>query len=113
LVQLFCDLSSHFNEINWDEGNSWRQLHKFTKDKLSVFVHPVKNCGHAEAELVIHDSQNGYLERLTEEQKQVFCAVYYDSKTIREISVELNKTDDLIRKTLKEAFSIIRKGGEN
>ena len=45
-----------------------------------------------------------------EEQKRVFCYVYYQGKTISQLAVEFGKSEESIRKALKEAFAIIKKG---
>lgn len=114
LVQLFCDLSQHFHEIDWESNNNWCLLQRFAKEKLAAFTFADKvNETQETADLNMHDSGNKYLAKLTDEQKLVFCEVYYRGKTVAAISEELKKTEDLIRKTLKEAFAIIRKGGEN
>lgn len=111
LVKTFCDLSEHFNEIDWSGTNSWCQLQRFAKGRLTAF-----NRYREQAEMVSDDVDETYKDNLiglNDEQKQVFCDIYYRGKDIAVISVELNKTEDLIRKTLKEAFAIIRKSGEN
>ncbi|MNY41896.1 hypothetical protein D3C86_1767410 [compost metagenome] len=46
--------------------------------------------------------------QLTSEQQHVFRGVYYHGKSIETIAKSENKPEDLIRKTLKEAFDIIR-----
>lgn len=114
LVQLFCDLSQEFDGMNWDGKNSWCQLHRFAKVKLAAFKDKVKE-GEEEAGpgLMMYGLHNRHLVQLTGEQKKVFCDIYYHGKSIAEISGELNKTEDLIRKTLKEAFAIMRKRSEN
>jgi len=114
LVKLFHELSLHFNEMNWDGSNNWCQLQRFAKLKLAEFNTTQKQAeANAPAGLVMHSGRNKYLDGLTDEQKVVFCSVYYQGKSTTAISIELNKPEDVIRKTLKEAFAIMRKGGEN
>lgn len=114
LVQLFCELSEQFDNINWVGTNSWCQLQRFAKEKLSAFHESVKDCEEPPASgLMMNGQHNSHLSQLTEEQKQIFCAIYYHGKSIAEISKELKITEDLTRKALKEAFAIMRKGGEN
>jgi DNA-directed RNA polymerase specialized sigma24 family protein len=48
------------------------------------------------------------LDMMTSEQKQVFCKVYYHGKTIAELSYALNKPEGLVRKDLKDAFTILK-----
>lgn len=115
LVQIFCDLSQHFHEIDWDSTNNWCLLQRFAKEKLTSFTDEGarENETDETSELELRNSGDKYLGKLTDEQKLIFCEVYYRGKTVTVISVELKKTEDLIRKTLKEAFAIIRKGCEN
>jgi len=112
LVKLFCELSVHFNDINWESTNSWCQLQRFAKNKLADYNQTNKQLETNKITgLVMHSGRNKYLEQLTDEQKVVFCDVYYHGKSTAAISTELNKPEDVIRKTLKEAFAIMRKGG--
>lgn len=114
LVQVFCDVSQQYEVINWSETNRWIQLQRFARAKLLVFSHAVQ------ADLVVNHpakseegSGNHLFENLSDEQQQVFYAIYYQGKTITTISIELNRTEGSIRKALKEAFAIMRKSGEN
>ncbi|WP_371416343.1 sigma factor-like helix-turn-helix DNA-binding protein [Pedobacter sp. L105] len=68
---------------------------------------------HVAAGLVWYSLGSKCVEQLTDDQKKVFYDVYYRGRTIAVISAELNETEDLIRKTLKEAFTIMKKNGEN
>jgi len=114
LVQIFCELSKQFNQINWEDTSIWCQLQRFAKEKLAGCMEAVGECEiFSSPELVKQVAESKYLERLTDEQKIVFCDVYYRGKSISAISIELNRTEDLIRKSLKEAFAIIRNCGKN
>jgi DNA-directed RNA polymerase specialized sigma24 family protein len=114
LVKLFCDLSLHFNEINWNGTNSWCQLQKFALTKLKEFNYGTKQLNNSSNYgTVAPERCNKFLDQLTDEQKVVFCNVYYHGKSTYAISIDLNKPEDVIRKTLKEAFAIMRKRGEN
>ncbi|MNJ98929.1 hypothetical protein D3C87_166990 [compost metagenome] len=44
---------------------------------------------------------------------QIFCDSYYYGKTIEEISIELNQPEASIRKSLRQAFAIIKTGSGN
>ncbi|MBB5636935.1 DNA-directed RNA polymerase specialized sigma24 family protein [Pedobacter cryoconitis] len=115
LVKIFCDVSQHFNEINWDDTNSWCQLQRFAKNKISQLI----NSGNLVKDSDIHrfvnpaDSHHKYPDLFSEEQHQIFYGVYYYGKSIEEISKELNKTEESTRKALKEAFTIMRNSCEN
>jgi len=47
---------------------------------------------------------------MSDEQKLVFCYVYYKGKTTAQLAAELDRSEESIRKALKEAFAIIKKG---
>lgn len=114
LIKVFSDLSQEFNKINWEKNNSWCQLQKFTRERLATFPATLKYFENPEVgKLKKTDTASVYLNRLTDEQRVVFSEVYYYGRSIAELSNGLNKTEDSIRKTLKEAFVIMRKGGEN
>lgn len=113
LVEMFCELSQQFDQMNWNGTNSWCQLQRFAKGWLMVIIGNTRYFEPRAVTGLMHSSCNKYLEQLNNEQRQVFCDVYYHGKMIPVISKELNKTEDSIRKTLKEAFAIMRKSGEN
>lgn len=110
LVKIFCNISNQFDKTNWDEINSWRQLHQFAKNKIAGFSEIPKINGSARAskDRFKPDSGGKYAARLSEDQQKVFCYSYHHGKTLDAISRELNKPVDSIRRLLKEAFIIIR-----
>lgn len=113
LVEMFCELSQQFDQMDWNGTNSWCQLQRFAKRRLALLNANARYFEPPAVPGLVHSSCNKYLEQLSLEQKQVFCDVYYHGKMIPVISRELNKTEDSIRKTLKEAFAIMRRSGEN
>lgn len=113
LVEMFCELSQQFDQMNWNGTNSWCQLQRFAKGWLTVIIGNARYFEPRAVTGLVHSSCNKYLEQLNHEQRQVFCDVYYHGKMIPVISKELNKTEDSIRKTLKEAFAIMRQSGGN
>lgn len=114
LVKIFCDVSQHLNEINWDSTNSWCQLQRFAQSKLSQLMSSRDLVKDLEIEGVLGtDSHAKYPDLFSEEQHQIFYGVYYYGKSIEVISKELNKTEESTRKTLKEAFAIMRNSCEN
>jgi len=112
LIKIFCDLSKEFDDINWSDGSMWIQLQRFAKDRLAVLIDTSVNSYSPVAGIEKHTG-NKQLEKLNHEQRIVFCEIYYNRKKIAEIAMELNKTEDSIRKTLKEAFAIMRNDSEN
>lgn len=98
MVQFLCEFAQELSKTGWEGSNHWCKLQRFAKARL------------ADTHIAF---SNRYDELLTEEQGQIFYAVYYHKKNVAIIAKELNKTEETIRKTLKEAFGIIRKSSEN
>jgi DNA-directed RNA polymerase specialized sigma24 family protein len=115
LVKIFTNISSsNFNKLDWEGTNTWCQLMRFAKNELLAFNNTVADCETDDVPAaVMYKSSNKYLDRMTDEQKHVFCSFYYHKKTTAELSKELNRSEDLIRISLKEAFTIIRSSHGN
>jgi len=111
LVRIFCELSAEFGAENAGGPQNWSQLQRFARGKLGPL--PVVSAKVARGDLALRRSDDLYLAALSAEQKQVFLEIYYHGKTVAMLAAELNKTEEFIRKTLKEAFAILRKSGEN
>lgn len=108
LVKIFSALSLQSEE----DINSWCQLLKFAKTKLQqLHVGHSYEEAHDRPGMTVVRPANTYLDRLNEMQRRVFCEVYHHGKTISALSIALNTTEDLTRKTLKEAFLIMRSNG--
>ncbi|TDQ11429.1 sigma factor-like helix-turn-helix DNA-binding protein [Pedobacter metabolipauper] len=111
LVKIFSDIAIQYNNIEWNMNSHWVVLQHFAKNWLLVYQEASSDC-----DPELNDkggSQHNYLNRLTEEQKEIFCAAYHHGKSVAAISKDLNKTEESIRKALKEAFALIRKESEN
>lgn len=114
LVNIFYEISQGINDMSWDGSHSWCQLQRFAQKKLAHLTHSRKEeLSPSALNHTDHHSLNKHFNHLNEDQKQIFYAVYYYGKPIEAISKELNKPEDSIRKTLKEAFAIMRKSCEN
>jgi len=110
LVSIYSGLSvNYYKEPIPDGENTWCYLQKIAKKHLSGFHNNEKT----EPELNIVDinsknNRNRFLKLMTYEQKEVFCGIYHYGKTISQLSNELKISEDFVRKTLKEAFAIIK-----
>ena len=113
LVKVFQDIALQPDERNIEAAENWMFLQRFAKNRLAVFVSSMNDCSTDDQTAVMRYSGNKLLSNLNPEQQKVFCDVYYHSRTIQEIASELNQTEDLTRRTLKEAFAIIRRSGGN
>jgi DNA-directed RNA polymerase specialized sigma24 family protein len=111
LVRIFCELSEELSHDQAQGPQNWSQLQRFAKGKLAAFAVVPGNV--AINELSQRRSGDQQLAALSEEQKRVFLAIYYHGRKVGVLAAELNRTEEFIRKTLTEAFAILRKSGEN
>ncbi|WP_316821090.1 hypothetical protein [Pedobacter gandavensis] len=112
LVKIFSALSLQYENSGEEGFNNWCQLLKFAKTKLQQFyaVNGDEQIYHRKG-LDLVAAVNPRLDRLNESQRRVFCEIYHHGKTISALSIALNTTEDLTRKTLKEAFLIMKSNG--
>lgn len=109
MVNIFNEISStHFNKLDWDGTNTWCQLMRFAKNHLAAFDDAAAGCESPVTAISSNHTPNKYLDRMTEQQKLVFCNFYYHKKSTAQLSKELNTPEDVIRKALREAFNIIK-----
>ncbi|MCD0490167.1 hypothetical protein LPB86_18140 [Pedobacter sp. MC2016-14] len=113
LVLIFCELAHKFNHKEPHHINNWCQLQRFAMQKLTPFTIDIcndeKSSGQSSAG---NDLKNTLLDLMNEDEKYIFCAVYYHGKNISKIALQLNKSEDSVRKILKQAFAIMRIGIE-
>jgi DNA-directed RNA polymerase specialized sigma24 family protein len=110
LVKIFTDLAQNFNNVNWSQGNKWCLLQRYAKNQLAKLNTVAAGC---HTPFGATGLPNKYLNEMTQEQALVFCSIYYQKKTAGQLAGEINKSEELVKKLLKEAFSIIRKSNEN
>ncbi|MFD2145794.1 sigma factor-like helix-turn-helix DNA-binding protein [Mucilaginibacter antarcticus] len=110
LVKIFKGLAQNFTTINWNEGSNWCALQRYAKNQLAKFDYAAAGCNPPNA---THSLPNKHLNEMTEEQKLIFCNIYYRKKTTAQLATEINRPEELVKKLLKEAFIIIRKYNEN
>jgi hypothetical protein len=100
VVKIFGNLAAD-PEVN--KINTWCRLQLFAKQELA-------NYHGSEA---LYNPSNKYLNQMTDEQRHIFCSFYYTKKTTTQLAKELNRSEDLIKKLLKEAFVLIRRSHDN
>ncbi|MES2375336.1 MAG: sigma factor-like helix-turn-helix DNA-binding protein [Bacteroidota bacterium] len=112
LLKTFNTVAKKFNSINWNESNNWVHILRFAKAELVSFHEASKGYETPAIVSTSNSINNKYLDKMTDEQRHVFCRIYYDKKTTAELSKEINKPGELIKTLLKEAFNIIRESNE-
>ncbi|MES2111101.1 MAG: sigma factor-like helix-turn-helix DNA-binding protein [Bacteroidota bacterium] len=103
LADIFIDLiKQDNNSINY----SWQQLHKFARERLAALGLTANRKVSTVPEYV---TENKAWRKMTPEQQLVFYNAYHCSRPIDSIAQQLNKPEGYIRRTLVEAFAVIRK----
>lgn len=113
LLRVFKSLSKEIEGKTSKEINNWAQVFKYTKYQLSIFNQTANSTTAPISETIKSKELHPTLSHLDDEQRKIFCDSYYYGKTIEEISIELNQPEALIRKTLRQAFILIRTGSGN
>lgn len=113
LLKVFANISRQTESQNQEEINSWAQVFRYTKDQLQHFNNPAEDKLSHQSETVSYKELHPSLTVLNDEERKIFCDSYYYGKTIDAISIELNQSEALIRKTLRQAFITIRSGSGN
>jgi len=106
LISFYSNLKEYLDEINADGANTWCQLQRLAKRHLSASF--INTTAQTESELVTNYTGNKCLGMMTSEQRHVFCNIYYHGKTVAELAYSLNKPEDIVRKHLKDAFTILK-----
>nr|WP_121273214.1 sigma-70 family RNA polymerase sigma factor [Pedobacter schmidteae] len=109
-LKIFTHISKEIESSEVSGIYGWPQIFRYTRHRLATYANPL--ASHPSG-TIKYKEQHPALHQLTDEQRKIFCDAYYYGKTTDAISIELNQPEALIRKTLREAFIIIRTGSGN
>ncbi|MEO7211392.1 hypothetical protein [Mucilaginibacter sp.] len=111
LVDIFNELQfSDIQAISKPGVNTFCQLQMMARKKLTSFSTIADECADADDKpkgVVV--SGNKFIDLMSAEQQIVFCGVHYHGKTTTWLATELIKSEEEIKRILKESFIIIRK----
>jgi galactose-1-phosphate uridylyltransferase len=113
LVAVFNDVPNEIEELSKAGVNVLCRLQIMARQKLAKFFETIDNDTDRKAWQNMPWVNNKHVAPMTPLQQKVFCSVYYQCETTSHIAAELNKTEEEVRKTLKECFTIIRNGRNN
>lgn len=108
LIGIFDDLAKTMNDTGECRPYSWCDLYRMAKSKL---IHLACDDNEADHNLLVFALGRKMYNDMSGLQRQVFYEAYYNCKMINELAVKLDQSEEIIRKTLKEAFLILRRGG--
>ncbi|MBS7563646.1 sigma-70 family RNA polymerase sigma factor [Mucilaginibacter sp. Bleaf8] len=109
LVDIFKEIPFRLSEFSQNQGNAWLRLQMIAKQKLA-------GCARAQQEHALTNSIKAtgrgdeFLSLMNEQQRFVFCGIYYYQQPVSWLAQELGTTANDIRKILREAFKVIRNG---
>ncbi|WP_342648648.1 hypothetical protein [Mucilaginibacter sp. CSA2-8R] len=107
-VEIFKRISRFADELIGPEVNTWLRLQQLAKNFLYKNTQPALNIG--ATKFVAPGQPNNSLNLLTAEQQYIFCNIYYGNRSIEALAQEMSIATDDIRRSLREAFSVIRNG---
>ena len=105
MISIFCELAKAnikaVDQSSIENIYCWNDLRRFALNHL-----PEKSNYE-------HHSKNIPSLKLNEFQQKVFDIAYYQKKSLSAIATQLNQPEESIRKTLKEAFAVMKGKREN
>ena len=109
LVGIFDDIAKNVDESGNCDSYTWCGLYRMAKAKLMKLINDEGNSN--DQDMMVYTLGNNMYQGMTDEQKQVFYETYYGGKKITQLAAQLSKSEESIKKTLMEAFTILRRGG--
>jgi hypothetical protein len=110
LVTFYSSLPVEYKKVIPNGENTWCYLQRLVKKQMAGVNNDEKSDYlPKEIDLVTYNNRNKFLKLMNREQKEVFCGIYHSGTTISKLAAELNTNEAFIRKTLKEAFAIIKR----
>ena len=109
LVDIFNELQfAEIQAITKPGVNTFCQLQIMARKKTAAFLETSEERAAPATTAGVQIPNNQFVNLMEPEQQQVFCGIYYHGKTAGALAAELNKTEEAIRRILKESFTIIR-----
>ncbi|QJD97400.1 sigma-70 family RNA polymerase sigma factor [Mucilaginibacter robiniae] len=111
LVEIFKEVPLRLSDFTKTDMTPWLQLQQLARIKLSSFARS-KRLFEKQADMHMAEriQLDRYISIMTTEQQLVFCGIYYFQQPTAMLASELNKSDEDVKRILKEAFTIIRHG---
>jgi len=109
LVSIFDDIAKSANESGNCGPYTWCGLYRIAKAKLMIHMDDEGNSN--DQDMMVYTLGNNMYNGMTDEQKQVFYETYYGGKKVTQVAAQLNKSEESVKKTLMEAFTTLRRGG--
>ena len=109
LVGIFDDIAKNVGKSGNCGPYTWCGLYRMAKDKLMIHMDDEGDSN--DQDMMVYTLGNNMYNGMTDEQKQVFYETYYGGKKITQVAAQLNKSEESVKKTLMEAFTILRRGG--
>lgn len=110
LVSVFNELPRNLHQITRPGLNTYHQLQLLTRKMLADYFETIPVCKTTDPEKnYLPGTPNKFLSVMTKEQRLIFCSVHYHGKSIYVLAAEMNMPEEVIKKTLLQAFATIRR----
>lgn len=109
LISVFNELPQHLPDILKPGVNKYLQLVALARKVLAVFFETIPACKPGDENFHTPVKPNRFLDRMSQQQRLIFCSVHFNGKSISTLAAELNQTELEIKKTLQQAFAAIRR----
>ncbi|WP_022831092.1 sigma factor-like helix-turn-helix DNA-binding protein [Mucilaginibacter oryzae] len=114
LVAVFNDVPNEIDDFLKTGANALCRLQMMARKKLSEFFETLDNETDKQALQNLQPlANNKYVAMMSPLQQQVFYAIHYRGHTIAQVAAELSKSNEEVKKVLKQCFTIIRNGRDN
>ncbi|GAB3931480.1 sigma-70 family RNA polymerase sigma factor [Mucilaginibacter myungsuensis] len=110
LMMVFNDLPHQLHDLLQPGVNVYHKLQQLTRKHLKdifgsqqTIIDGTGVNGHIPAR------PNKFLDKMSAEQKHVFCNIHYYGKSVSTVAAEMNSAEEEVRKVLQQAFAAIRR----
>lgn len=111
LLDIFKEVPYRLHEFTGADSKPWLCLQDMAKAKLKGITEGLR-VNKPKNKIGSHERLrfDTFVSAMTTEQQIVFCGVYYYQKGTDVLAQELNKTDQEVKRILREAFIMIKNG---
>lgn len=107
VIRVFSTVANRVDDIAGNGAATWLYLRRVAQNELSDFLNTIKDCDLRKANIA-GSPEKEYFKDMTEQQRHIFCSIYYHKIPAAQLATELDEPVSYINKTLKEAFTIIK-----
>lgn len=108
LISVFDELPRHLPDLLKPGTNTYLQLVLLARKSLAGFFETIPACKPDDKKFYTPAKPNRFLNRMSNEERFIFCSVHFNGKSVSTLATELNQSEQEIKKILQRAFAAIR-----